>query len=527
MHYAKGFRAAVIIWAAVLGIIAGCEQPATTAKKQQTTPEYAPQQSQKTNTQKPAIQKYEQKVGFGKKEAETIKVEVDPSLTTHELPRIRGAMTEWMYDESAMKTTDPRGVKFGYGNLHPLKKEDIALAARTGLNTIRCSVSHTSLEERDNPGQYKEEGFARINQLLQWYDEYGLKTILDLHNALGREGGGDPRLWQQSEYQDRFCGIWKELARRYKGNPTVIAYEPLNEPEPRYTDDIRQCYAVWNNLAKRVTKAIRQVDPDKPIIIDCIEYAHPSAFEGLEPTGDDNSIYSFHWYYPYPFHCQKRPFIDDANTYHYPGEFDGKWWNRQTLRELMDFPLDFAAKNNVRLFCGEFGCVSDTPPMEDILWLMDLISLFDEHRIDWTYYHFMFRTPEPYWRDHFDCNMFIRDVVNNRLRKFGPKVSLLSDLMKLKGSFIPVEQPQDQWVTVYAVKEPDGNVRIYVWNKSRRDKKTVKIKLNDNNLPKQAQTQQMSRGSDGFVDVSDAEIVQGEIQLNLEPLTITRLRIEP
>jgi hypothetical protein len=77
---------------------------------------------------------------------------IDPAMTLHEVPAIRGVMTEWMYDEGDEVTVDPNGVRFGYGKLVPLRKEDIARAAEVGINTIRCAISHTSLEKQDQPG---------------------------------------------------------------------------------------------------------------------------------------------------------------------------------------------------------------------------------------------------------------------------------------------------------------------------------------------------------------------------------------
>ncbi len=464
------------------------------------------------------------------------RVLIDPALTLHEVPAIRGVMTEWMYDEGDEITVDPRGVQFGYGKLVPLKEADIARAAEVGINTVRCAISHTSLEADDKPGVYIERGFARIKEQLDWYDKYGINGILDLHNPLGRQGGGDPRIWKEKAYQDRFVNVWKEIVTRFKDHPRVIAYEPINEPEPRYTDDWNERFKVWNDLAKRVTAAIREIDPAKPIIIDCTEYAFPLAFEGLEPTGDKNTIYSFHWYYPYQFHCQKRPFIQDKETYHYPGEFptriwktaetfEPRWWNRKTLAEEMQVPLDFAAKYNAPLFCGEFGCVSDVPEMEDMVWLLDLVSLFDENNIGWTYYHYMFRTPEPYWKDHFDCNMFIYESDTNKLRPFDRKVSLLGDLFKLRGAVISVKQPQDEWMTVYGVTEPAGQVRVYVSNKSRDDSKTIKLKLAGERWPNEAGLQIMKRGSGGFEDAPPPAITEGVVELKLEPLSIARLRI--
>jgi hypothetical protein len=448
---------------------------------------------------------------------------IDPARTLHPVPAIRGVMTEWMFSPEQADTgraPDVQGVNSGYGSLHNLQEEDIALAASTGAGTVRCAIEHVSLEDDDRPGVYKKGSFRRIEQLLFWYGKHGLKAILDLHNALGRVGGGDPRLWRQSEYQDRFVAVWRELVGRFKDHPQVIAYEPLNEPEPPEDD-----YDVWNTLARRVTEAIRQIDPRKPIIIDSIGYASPSKFDRLEPTGDRNTLYSFHWYGPSAFHCQKRPWIKDRGAYHYPDVYDGVRWDRRTIRQAWQSPLDFAVRCGAGLFCGEFGCVSDCPEMEDMVWLLDAISLMDQLNVGWTYYHFMFRTAEEYWRSHFDCNLYVFDAVNRRLRAMDRKVSLLGDLMRLRGTVLRHDEPEDSDVTVYAAAELGGTLRVYAANKSRRLPKRVALVFGAGPWSAQVQVRRMAVGTGGFVDAPTLRMTGERLDVWVEALSILRLTI--
>lgn len=454
-------------------------------------------------------------------------IHTERSIT--ETPSVRGVMTEWMHAEGGVdpgRTVDPQGVEFGYGRLLPLEREDIQLAADLGVTTIRCAVEHASLEDRDRPGAYNEAGFARVAQLLDWFDEAGIDAILDLHNALGREGGGDPRLWQQAEYQQRFCNVWGEIPRRFGQHPRVVAFEPLNEPEPRHVDDMAGRYAFWNDLSQRVTDAIRAVDPEKPIIIDSIEYANPAAFEGLQPTGDTNTVYSFHWYGPSAFHCQKRPWIRDQGTYHYPGEFKDGWWNRETIRQAWQPVLDFAREHGTGLFCGEFGCVSDCPPMEDMIWLLDVISLLDELGIGWTYYHFLFRTVEPYWQEHFDCNVYIRDITAGRLRRFSRKEALLGDLLTLRGQVLRCDRPDNPWLHVYAVRRGSGGIRAYVSNRSREQQAEVALLFDASEGGRQADVHRMDRQTDGFEPAGPLPLNDGRLELALPPLTIVRIDLD-
>ncbi len=454
---------------------------------------------------------------------------IDPSTPLGPVAAIRGVMTEWMFTPGVGdqgRSVDPQGVEYSYGQLLSLEKEDFVRAAQVGVNTLRCAVAHTDLEEADQPGKYKSLGFDRLGEIIDWCDEVGIDVVIDIHNALGREGGGDPRLWQEKSYQDRFCAIWSEIAKRFKDHRRVVGWEPLNEPEPRHVPDMAGRYKVWNELAKRVTDSIRTAGTDKPIIINAIEYANASAFEGLEPTGDDNTLYSFHWYAPSKFHKQLRPWMKDRNTYHYPGEFEGRFWDRRTIIQEWAAPLAFAEKHNVPLFCGEFGCVGDTPEMEDMVWLLDVISAFDQFNIGWTYYHYMFRTPERYWKNHFDCNMFIHESDTGVLRTNHRKVDLLGDLMKLRGQTLAIPEPEDQNLHAAAYLLQDGSLRLYLSNRCRSEDGKLQLAV-EGNWQETADVKRMAVGTAGWVDADNLTLTDGKLDVDLPQLTILSVTLKP
>lgn len=459
---------------------------------------------------------------------------IDRRRAGHHLPPWRGVMTEWMFSNdqrSAGQSTDPAGQVYDAGGVLPLQEQDIALAGESGARVIRCSIEHTSLEADGQPGKYLEAGFDRISELLTWYDRYGLDAILDLHNALGREFGGDPRLWENTDYQDRFVAVWSELARRFGDHDRVIALEPMNEPEPP-----RQRVDVWNKLARRATEAIRQSCPDKPIIIDSTGYANPATFAQLQPTGDSNCLYSFHWYGPSAFHCQKRPWIKDQSTYHYPDHYNGQWWDRQTIRQQWAPALTFAQKHQVPLFCGEFGCVSETPEMEDVIWLADVISLFDELNIGWTYFHYMFRTADPTWNGRFDCNLYMRDPRDNTLRRLDRKADFMGEMMRLRGRWLPVERTDDHQdhgaddshaasdVHGFAVTEENGPTTVYLTNRHRT--RTCPVGLMLQGMGPVDSVRCMQPGSGGWQSADISMNDAGRCTLDLEPLSLVSLQFD-
>jgi len=381
---------------------------------------------------------------------------------------------------------------------------------------------------------YHEAGFAYVSSMLDWCGKYDVACILDLHNALGRLYGGDSRLWTQEHFQDRFVALWEELARRFRDHSAVAAYELLNEPEPPNDD----C-AVWNQLHRRTTEVVRRIDPDRTIVLDSVKYANPHCFSGLELSGDPNTVYSFHNYQPGPYHCQQRRELADQSTYYYPGfiprkppedpqDFDlahsgtaeGKFWNRFQIMEEWREVLAFRERNNVSLFCGEFGCVSDVPEMTDMVYLMDQISIFHEQGIDWTLYNAMFRTSDRYWQTHFDCCLYIDYSPEGRLYRFQRKIDLLRFFCETDGDVLQLHQPDDEWVGIYGVRRPNAGLALMVSNKHREADRLVTLSVWG--LPDRwtATVQTMERGDGRFVSRPELEFVAGRADLRLPPLSL-------
>jgi len=419
-------------------------------------------------------------------------------------------------------------------HMAPLKgeyeEEDVARLKEMGVTGVRFGFSGLLLEEENKPGQYREDGFRYLDRFVGWCENYGIVAILDMHHAVGRRKGEDTRIWKHyfgskdpKEYQDRFVNLWREIAGRFAHRKGVAAYELLNEPNPPDND-----FEVWNKLAKRATAAIRKVDRTHPVIVDSIGYANPGKFSGLKATGDGNTIYSFHSYEPGPYHEQKRPwsFRVDGETYYYPGMVKGKYWNRRQLRAAFEPAVDFARRHGVELFCGEFGCVSDCPPMTDMIYLMDQISLFHELGIGWTLFNYIRRESKPYWKSHFDCNLFIYYIPEERLYRFERKINLIRFFLEKDGDVLAVCQPADEDVTCYGIREPAGNISLLISNKDRRKDKAIRLEITGLDGRLKGSVSRMDAGTEDFEPAGQLSLDKGQAELCLPKLSIIRVDLE-
>lgn len=92
--------------------------------------------------------------------------------------------------------------------------------------------------------------------------------------------------WDFKDHQDRTIWLWEQIAARYKNNPWVAGYNPLNEPcDPEHV----RLPAFY----ERVEKAIRAIDPDHILWLDGNTFAMEwKGFDKVLP----NCVYAMHDY---------------------------------------------------------------------------------------------------------------------------------------------------------------------------------------------------------------------------------------
>jgi endoglucanase len=263
-----------------------------------------------------------------------------------------------------------------------LAEEDVKFIASTGANHIRLSVNYRHLESDARPGEYLEKGFARIDQAIAWAEKYGLKVVIDMH-AL--PGGQNPDwhsdnnsrralLWQHRDFQDRTVRLWEEIARRYAGNTTVMAYDLLNEPattQPYEEPD----WPALNGLYGRLITAVRAIDPHHIIVVEGDNCA--DKFQGLKLPTHDNIVISSHNYTGEGF-----------GPGPYPGVLYGRYRNRAVLREnlLKSGGPAYGREHDLPVWVGEFGSVYNGPRGERndrLRALADEVSVLEEAGIGW------------------------------------------------------------------------------------------------------------------------------------------------
>lgn len=286
-----------------------------------------------------------------------------------------------------------------------ITEADIAQIASWGMDHIRLPIDYMILEDDDKPFKYKEEGFSYVDSCIRWCEKYHLNIILDLHRAPGYAfySLNENRLFEDEFMQERFIGLWKAIANRYKGHGSSLVFELLNEiVEP---DSTR-----WNRLSRRVVQEIRDIDKERVIIIGGNNYNSVYTLHELDRIEDDRLVYTFHFYEPLIFTHQKAAWVDPLRDLEfevtYPSgkelyeaylakgeEFKTKYpfeenIDKEYLRKILQPALTFAKERNAILYCGEYGVIERAPMDSNLRWHKDLCDLLIEYGIGrtvWSY----------------------------------------------------------------------------------------------------------------------------------------------
>ena len=290
-----------------------------------------------------------------------------------------------------------------------ITEEDIEEIAALGFDHVRVPVDYNVLE--DEEGNVLEAGFKHLEDCRRWCADRGLNMLIDLHECYGYSFDPlkdmDRRAFFYDEaLQARFLDLWREIAERFKDHADQIAFEPLNEI---VLYDVAQA---WNDLAGRYIKLMRSIIPDCRLVIGGVCYNSVLTVPLLDLPTTEGIIYNFHCYEPLIFTHQGAYWVDgmpEDFRIGYPRTLEEY---RQTggilsadlggavftegIREIGEAffedifapAIEKAAKDDVPLYCGEYGVIDLADNADKLRWLKDIHAVMNKHGIGralWTY----------------------------------------------------------------------------------------------------------------------------------------------
>jgi aryl-phospho-beta-D-glucosidase BglC (GH1 family) len=271
-----------------------------------------------------------------------------------------------------------------------LTEEDVRVLASWKANHIRWQlVWGTTGHEADTADipqfeAWLSSALKQFDSMLPMLRELGLNVLLDLHTSPGGRDKQDRwRLFNDTQLQNYFISIWGMMANRYKNESIIMGYDLVNEPDDR---DVAPGLMNWRDLAIKTIQHIRSIDSQRSIIVEASPGSGVTTLPTFEPLPFDNIIYSFHMYEPGAFTFQNLN--SNVTPVYYPGLINGKMWNKDQLRILMQPNVDWQKAHNVSIHVGEFSAVRWAPGNSTCSYLSDLIDLYEEYGWNWNYHAF-------------------------------------------------------------------------------------------------------------------------------------------
>jgi endoglucanase len=286
-----------------------------------------------------------------------------------------------------------------------ITKADIEAVAEMGFDHVRLPIDEEQMW--DENGNRHDDAFQLMENCIDWSAENDLRVIVDLHILRSHHfNAAEKPLWTDPTEQEKFYDLWRDLSASLSKYPnSLVAYELMNEA---VADDP----ALWNNLVANAVKAIRELEPERTIVIGSNRWQSVDTFDELEvPENDPNILLSFHFYEPFlltHYNASWTHLKGYTGPVHYPGviiteeEFEqlpeemkpmaerwvGREFNKEWILDKWQKPMQLAEKLGLPLYCGEFGVLAGPPEEDRLSWYSDMIELFEETGIgyaNWNY----------------------------------------------------------------------------------------------------------------------------------------------
>ncbi len=291
-----------------------------------------------------------------------------------------------------------------------ITEKDIANIASLGFDHVRVPVDYNVLE--DEEGNPIESGMQYLKNCRQWCENHHLNMLIDLHECYGysfdplKKDMDREKFFYDNDLQERFFTLWKRIANTFKDYPDQVAFEPLNEVVLQEVAD------AWNKIASKYIGIMREICPKHYLIIGGVCYNNVMSVPLLELPIDDKLVYNFHCYEPMVFTHQGAYWVEGM-----PLDFRISY--PKTLAEYRkagdELPADLAGavykegiseigegffedifapaiakadKDNVYLYCGEYGVIDQADPEDRLRWMKDIHAVFANHGIGhalWNY----------------------------------------------------------------------------------------------------------------------------------------------
>ncbi|MBQ4310022.1 MAG: glycoside hydrolase family 5 protein [Oscillospiraceae bacterium] len=264
-----------------------------------------------------------------------------------------------------------------------ITESDIKEIASWGADHVRIPFDYNIIQNTD--GTMIGEGFSYLDNAIEWCKKYGLRTVLDLHKAMGYSfdtySENESGFFTDEKLQEYFYILWEEMAKRYGSLTDSAAFELLNEVT------LKDYCTTWNGVIRKCIERIRRYAPDIRILVGSYWNNSPDAVPDLDKPYDDKIVYNMHCYSPLKFTHQGAYWTDLID----PKErisFEESGVTDTYFEETFRKAIEKAEKEGAALYCGEYGVIDVATPEDTVKWYRAIHKTFEKYGISrsaWSY----------------------------------------------------------------------------------------------------------------------------------------------
>lgn len=223
-------------------------------------------------------------------------------------------------------------------DLRPPSAEELRALHQAGFDTVRLPVDPAPFMVFQ--GTRRDAVYDMLFAAIEDIQAAGLKVVVDLHPNSKHAVWGQHAVIAGLESPTfiAYANMAEDMARQLsRFDPQQVALELINEPRLKCKGADQD---LWQQMLKILVDRARAGNPDLTLIVTGACISTPDGLIALDTQmlGDNNLIYTFHYYEPFTFTHQGAKFIPWPDKY-----LDGVPWpaGKRPIAE----PLALLAKN--------------------------------------------------------------------------------------------------------------------------------------------------------------------------------------
>lgn len=248
------------------------------------------------------------------------------------------------------------------------------LIAEIGFNSVRIPARWSDYALEEPPYTIDTAFINKVQWAVDQALSNSLMAVVNIHHYL--------ELFElPAIHKNRLLGIWKQIAIHFKDYPDSLLFELCNEPNTNFTPQL------WNAYAKEILDTVRNINPNRTIVIGTAEWGGIGALDKLVLPNDTNIILTVHYYNPFDFTHQGASWVDGSDAW-LGITWDSTETQMNNIINDLNIILSYVDTANVPVYMGEFGAYSTAEMDSRAKWTAFCARKFEEFGFSWSYWEF-------------------------------------------------------------------------------------------------------------------------------------------